>query len=132
MKLDYQRELEEMLKTKLSGLEEENSIFKSNLDYSVNLRLSEYDARILDFNQQSDLRIKKMQEYINQQDKLRNELEADFKQRIKFLENTQKEYLSEIDNLKQEVRILFKKQIALEKQIKENNVQSQGPAANKP
>ena len=80
MKQDYQSELEEMLGSKLARLEEGTSAFKNNLESLVNSRLSESEERAVSFSQESEVRIKKLQEYIDQQEERRNGLESSFKQ----------------------------------------------------
>lgn len=116
-KLGYQRELEEMVDSKLVLLEEGISTFKSNLETLVNSRLSEYEGEALSFNQQSEARIKKMQEYVDLQEARRKGLESSFKERLKLSEDNQENYATQVKNLKQEIQRLLKKQADLEKRI---------------
>lgn len=116
-KLGYQRELEDMLGSKLAGVEEGFSTFKNNLESLVNSRLSEYEGQALSFNQQTEVRIKKMQEYIDLQEARRRELESSFKERLRLNEDNQTKYTDQVKNLKQEIQRLLKKQAGLEKRI---------------
>jgi hypothetical protein len=116
-KLGYQRELEEMVDSKLALLEEGISTFKSDLESLVNSRLSEYAEEALSFNQQLEARIKKMQEYVDLQDARRKESESSFKERLKLSEDNQEKYAAQVKYLKQEIQILLKKQVDLEKRI---------------
>jgi len=131
MKLDYQRELEEMLNSKIAILEEGISTLKTNFVTEVNSRLSGYEGRILSFNQETEVRLKELQERLEQQDKLRNESDSFLNQRLKSFEDNQEKYLFQINSLKQAIRDLREKQIGLEKQIKENSAKIKAQAVKK-
>ena len=122
-KLGYQRELEEMLDSRLAGLEEGISTFKSNLESLVNSRLSEYGGQAISFNQQSEIRIKKMQEYVDLLEARRKELESSFKERLKSNEDNLEKFTSQVNYLKQEIQRLIKKQADLEKRINKYDVE---------
>lgn len=123
MQQNYQRELEEMFTSKLSGLEEGISTFKENLESLVNSRLTEYEAKTLSFDQQSEARIKKLREFVDQQEVSIKELGSSFRKCLKSNGDSQQENLSQVQYLKKEIQKLIKKQVDLEKRINKYEVE---------
>jgi len=122
IKLDYQRQLEDMLGSKFAELETGILAFRSDLESLVNSRLSEYEKQNFSSNQESEARIKKLHEYLAQQDERRDGLESSFMQRLKSSEDSQEKLTAQVENLKQEIEKLLKKQAEFEKRINEYSI----------
>ena len=83
----------------------------------VNARLTEFEARTLSFDQQSEARIKKLREFVDQQEERIKDLGSSFKKYWKSNDDNQQEYLNQVQYLKKEIQKLLKKQAELEKRI---------------
>jgi chromosome segregation ATPase len=123
MQADYQGQLEDMLASKLGGVEEEIAGLKSNLESLIDSRLSAIQESMDGLSRQSGAQIEKMQAYLDRQRQRLDELEISFKQSLKLSQENQQEYLAQIKSLKQEIQRLRKQQLGLEKQLGQQNAE---------
>ncbi len=124
MQLDYQRQLEEELNFRFRRLEENFTSFKSDLESLVNLKLNDYENRVLRIIDEFESERKRMLGVLDLIEARRNELQATFSQRLELNENNLKKYIMQNEHLKQEIRKLNKQQAHLEALIKEYGVRS--------